>query len=107
LVVMSVIAGWCFLGLEALISDVGGVFGHSGKPFLLITCEKSLSTENHHPLPRYASEILHESLDLSPSFMRYYRSRLVVSRGEEDPSVLELDRRNRKGWGEEWMPSFA
>jgi hypothetical protein len=39
--------------------------------------------------------------------MRYYRSRLVVSRGEEDPSVLELDRRNRKGWGEEWMPSFA
>jgi len=27
---MSVIAGWCFLGLEALISDVGGVFGHSG-----------------------------------------------------------------------------
>jgi putative membrane protein len=30
LVFMSVIAGWCFLGLEALISDVGGVFGHSG-----------------------------------------------------------------------------
>jgi hypothetical protein len=28
---MSVIAGWCFLGLEALISDVGGVFGNSGK----------------------------------------------------------------------------
>jgi len=42
---MSVIAGWCFLGLEALISDVGGVFGHSGisslppcqvKPLLLL-----------------------------------------------------------------------
>lgn len=31
---MSVIAGWCFLGLEALISDVGGVFGHSGMLFL-------------------------------------------------------------------------
>jgi putative membrane protein len=37
LVIMSVIAGWCFLGLEALISDVGGVFGHSGmSPLLLL-----------------------------------------------------------------------
>lgn len=31
LVIMSVIAGWCFLGLEALVADVGGVFGQSGK----------------------------------------------------------------------------
>jgi hypothetical protein len=30
-----------------------------------------------------------------------------MSRGEEDSSVVELDRRNRKGWGEEWTPSFG
>jgi len=67
---------------------------------------ETYDVENHHPLPRYAAEILHESLDLSPTFMQYYRNRLVSSRGEEDASVLELDRRNRKGWGEEWTPSF-
>lgn len=62
--------------------------------------------ENHHPLPRYTQEILNESLDLSPSFMRYYRDRLVVRVGAGDESVIELDRRNRKGWGQEWLPSF-
>ena len=62
--------------------------------------------ENHHPLPRYTREILMESLNLSPSFMRYYRDRLVVRVGEEDESVVELDRRNKKGWGEEWLPDF-
>lgn len=41
LVIMSVIAGWCFLGLEALISDVGGVFGHSGILPQPTTYEKS------------------------------------------------------------------
>lgn len=38
LVIMSAIAGWCFLGLEALISDVGGVFGHSGMSHLSHFC---------------------------------------------------------------------
>lgn len=31
LVLVAVIAGWCLLGLEALVGEVGGVFGGSGK----------------------------------------------------------------------------
>lgn len=62
--------------------------------------------ENHHPLPRYTQEILNESLDVSPPFMRYYRDRLVSRVGDDDESVVELDRRGRKGWGDEWMPTF-
>jgi hypothetical protein len=30
LVLIAVIAGWCLLGLEALVGEVGGVFGGSG-----------------------------------------------------------------------------
>lgn len=33
LVLVAVIAGWCLLGLEALVGEVGGVFGGSGKIF--------------------------------------------------------------------------
>jgi len=32
LVMITLLAGWCLLGLEALIAEVGGVFGHSGRP---------------------------------------------------------------------------
>jgi predicted membrane chloride channel (bestrophin family) len=31
LILISLVAGWCLLGLEALITEVGGVFGESGK----------------------------------------------------------------------------
>jgi putative membrane protein len=61
--------------------------------------------ENHHPLPRFTSQIMSESLDISPSFLRYYRARLVTRVGEGDEDVLELDKRCKRG-GEEWIPSF-
>lgn len=96
--------------MEALVADVGGVFGQSGKPLNQYPRRRGSKTdeilENHHPLNLYTREILIESLGLSPSFMRYYRNRLVVRVGEGDESVRELDRRNRKGWGEEWLPDF-
>ncbi len=63
-------------------------------------------TENHHPLPRLAQEVLVESLDISPAFMKYYRARAVARLGEDDAEVAELDRRCRRG-GEEWMPNFG
>ncbi|OCF36548.1 hypothetical protein I316_01798 [Kwoniella heveanensis BCC8398] len=91
LVLITLIAGWCLLGLEALIGEVGGVFG---------------SSENHHPLPMFTQQILNESLDISPSFMRSYRSRLVARLGEDEEEVVELDGKGRRG-GEEWLPAFG
>jgi len=38
LIVITLIAGWCLLGLEALIAEVGGVFGHSGEPLPEMKC---------------------------------------------------------------------
>jgi putative membrane protein len=32
-ILITLIAGWCFLGLEALVGEVGGVFGGSGECF--------------------------------------------------------------------------
>ena len=61
--------------------------------------------ENHHPLPRFSNQILLESLDMNPSFLRSYRARLVSRIGEDDIEVVELDKRCRRS-GEEWMPSF-
>ncbi|ODN84759.1 hypothetical protein, variant [Cryptococcus amylolentus CBS 6039] len=90
LVFITFIAGWCLLGLEALISEVSGVFG---------------SSENHHPLPIFTQEILNESLDISPSFLRYYRSRVAARVGDDVGEVLELDRRGRRS-ADEWLPSF-
>ncbi|WVQ78054.1 hypothetical protein IAT38_000135 [Cryptococcus sp. DSM 104549] len=93
LVAITLIAGWCLLGLEALISEVQGVFG---------------SSENHLPLPTFTQQILSESLDISPPFARYYRSRLVSRVGEDTVEVAELDKRARKGGcGDEWVPSFG
>ncbi|WVQ98673.1 hypothetical protein IAU59_005804 [Kwoniella sp. CBS 9459] len=91
LVFITMIAGWCLLGLEALIGEVGGVFG---------------SSENHHPLPMFTQQILNESLDISPSFMRSYRARLVSRLGEDEEEVVELDGKGRRG-GEEWLPVFG
>lgn len=31
LVLVTLIAAWCFLGLNALVGEVGGVFGGSGE----------------------------------------------------------------------------
>ncbi|WVR05130.1 hypothetical protein IAU60_002142 [Kwoniella sp. DSM 27419] len=90
LILITLIAGWCLLGLDALIGEVGGVFGHS---------------ENHHPLPLFSQQILNESLDVSPPFLRYYRTRLVARLGEDEEEVRDLDRRGRRG-GEDWLPSF-
>ncbi|WVQ71604.1 hypothetical protein IAR50_001144 [Cryptococcus sp. DSM 104548] len=91
LVFITFIAGWCLLGLEALISEVSGVFG---------------SSENHHPLPIFTQEILNESLDMSPSFLRYYKSRVESRVGENAREVLELDKRRRRG-ADEWLPNFS
>ncbi|WVF72257.1 hypothetical protein IAT40_007069 [Kwoniella sp. CBS 6097] len=91
LVLITLVAGWCLLGLEALIGEVGGVFG---------------SSENHHPLPMFTQQILNESLDVSPSFMRSYRARLVSRLGEDEQEVVELDGKGRRG-GEEWLPAFS
>ncbi|WWD15859.1 hypothetical protein CI109_100283 [Kwoniella shandongensis] len=91
LILITLIAGWGLLGLEALIGEVGGVFG---------------SSENHHPLPRFTQQILGESLDVSPSFMRYYRGRVISRAGEGADEVEELDRRRRRGM-EEWLPTFS
>ncbi|KIR32409.1 hypothetical protein I352_05236 [Cryptococcus deuterogattii MMRL2647] len=90
LVLITLIAGWCLLGLEALIGEVSGVFGLS---------------ENHHPLPIFTEQILSESLDISPPFLRYYKARVIARVGRNTKEVLELDRRGRKG-AEDWVPSF-
>ncbi|WWC90090.1 uncharacterized protein L201_005023 [Kwoniella dendrophila CBS 6074] len=92
-ILITLIAGWCLLGLEALIGEVGGVFG---------------SSENHLPLPMFTQQILNESLDISPSFLAYYRARLVSRLGENSDSqeeIEELDRKKRRTEGE-WIPSF-
>ncbi|WVQ70153.1 uncharacterized protein L199_008378 [Kwoniella botswanensis] len=95
LIFITLIAGWCLLGLEALISEVGGVFG---------------SSENHLPLPLFTRQILDESLDISPQFLTYYRNRLI-SRVQDSDSleyqdeINELDRKWRRLEGE-WIPSF-
>jgi hypothetical protein len=106
LIVITLIAGWCLLGLDALVSEVGGVFGHSGQ---LQSRSRNMAladgAENHHPLPQFANQILLESLDLNPAFLRAYRKRLIARVGEDDGEVAELDRRCRRS-GEEWMPSF-
>ncbi|ORX39822.1 hypothetical protein BD324DRAFT_237270 [Kockovaella imperatae] len=93
-IVITILAGWCLFGLEALVKEVGGVYGIS---------------ENHHPLQEYAQQILIESLEIYSSFLRYYRSRLISRLGEEDLEVCELDRRFRRSTCEieEWTPSFA
>jgi putative membrane protein len=65
-----------------------------------------MRAENHHPLPRFTSQIMNESLDISPSFQRYYRTRMVARLGEGDEEVDEIDRRCRRG-GEEWVPNFT
>ncbi|WRT67078.1 uncharacterized protein IL334_004044 [Kwoniella shivajii] len=91
MILITVVAGWCLLGLEALIGEVGGVFG---------------SSENHLPLPMFTQQILNESLDISPAFLRYYRSRLVSKLGENEEEVQELDRRSRRSECE-WTPSFG
>lgn len=67
--------------------------------------DKLTPLENHLPLPRLTEEILLESLDISPDFMKYYRSRLVARLGEDEEEVLELYRRGRRG--EEWLTSFG
>ncbi|OXM81229.1 hypothetical protein C364_01092 [Cryptococcus neoformans Bt63] len=90
LVFITLIAGWCLLGLEALIGEVSGVFG---------------SSENHHPLPIFTEQILSESLDISPSFLRYYKARVIARVGRNTKEAVELDRRGRKG-AEDWTPSF-
>ena len=92
LLLVTLIAGWCLLGLEALVGEVGGVFGGS---------------ENHHPLPLLTAQILQESLELSPGFWRWYRSRLVGRLGEDGEEVAELDRRCRRAGSDEWLPSFV
>jgi putative membrane protein len=66
----------------------------------------SWATENHHPLPRFTSQIMNESLDISPAFLQYYRARLVARVGEADVDVQEVDRRRKRG-GEEWVPVFV
>ncbi|KAK8869864.1 hypothetical protein IAR55_000432 [Kwoniella newhampshirensis] len=91
LILITLVAGWGLLGLEALIGEVGGVFG---------------SSENHHPLPRFTQQILGESLDISSSFMRYYRGRVVARAGEGAEEIEELDRRRRREM-EEWLPTFS
>jgi len=58
--------------------------------------------ENHHPLPRFTQQILLESLDISPSFLRYYKARLISRLGNEDESVILLEKRKQRG--EEWLP---
>ena len=89
LILITLLAGYCLLGLEALVTEVGGVFGES---------------ENHHPLPLFAQQILLEALDTSPAFLRSYRSRVVARVGEDDLEVIEIDRRYRRT--DEWVPSF-
>ncbi|WWC61190.1 uncharacterized protein I303_103770 [Kwoniella dejecticola CBS 10117] len=96
LIVITLIAGWCFLGLEALIGEVGGVFG---------------SSENHLPLPLFSQQILNESLDISSNFLDYYRNRLIVrlgnNRNNEDQAEIDnIDRKKRRTEGE-WYPSFS
>nr|ODN99647.1 hypothetical protein L204_02080 [Cryptococcus depauperatus CBS 7855] len=91
LVVISLIAGWCLLGLEALIGEVSKVFGFS---------------ENHHPLPVFSQQILNESLDISPSFMRYYRRRLISRVGETANEVTALEKWERKATSD-WLPNFS
>ncbi|OCF54192.1 hypothetical protein L486_08389 [Kwoniella mangroviensis CBS 10435] len=95
LIFITLIAGWCLLGLEALISEVGGVFG---------------SSENHLPLPLFTRQILDESLDISPQFLNYYRNRLISRVQDSDTleyrdEIDELDRKWRRSEGE-WKPSF-
>ncbi|KAK4688651.1 ion channel-forming bestrophin family protein, partial [Tremellales sp. Uapishka_1] len=90
-VLITVLAGWCLLGLEAVAGEVGAVFGPS---------------EIHHPLPLITNQILLESVDISPAFMSAYRGRLSKRTGEDSEEVAELDRRCRRGV-EEWMPFFA
>lgn len=68
--------------------------------------ESLLTLENHHPLPQFSNQILLESIDLNPSFLRTYRSRLVSRVGEDDSEVIELDKRCRRS-GDEWMPTFG
>ena len=62
--------------------------------------------ENHQPLPRVTAQILQESLDISPPFFRYYRSRVALRLGDASIEVAELDKRKRGG-GDEWMPTFS
>lgn len=61
--------------------------------------------ENHHPLPIFTEQILGESLDVSPPFLRYYKARVIARVGRNTKEVLELDWRGRKG-AEDWVPSF-
>jgi hypothetical protein len=49
--------------------------------------------------------ILSESLDISPSFLAYYRARIALRAGQEDAEVLQLDRRKGRA-ADEWLPSF-
>ncbi|WVW83146.1 hypothetical protein I302_105164 [Kwoniella bestiolae CBS 10118] len=92
-VLITLIAGWCLLGLEALIGEVGGVFG---------------SSENHLPLPLFTQQILNESLDILPSFLEYYKNRLMVRNKNREgvmEEIEELERKQRRNLGE-WVPTF-
>lgn len=64
-----------------------------------------VGVENHHPLPIFTEQILSESLDISPSFLRYYKARIIARVGRNTKEAVELDRRGRKG-AEDWTPSF-
>ncbi|GFZ46177.1 hypothetical protein JCM24511_04424 [Saitozyma sp. JCM 24511] len=105
LVLITIIAGWCLLGLEALVAEVGGVFGGSGE-FRRSYSPSRRFKSSFPPKPSSATSILLESLEASPAFHRFYRSRVVGRVGEDDSEVAELDRRGRRGGGEEWVPTF-
>lgn len=99
---MTLIAGWCFFGLEALTSEVGGVFGTNGpsrprRGHRLLTI-----AENHLPLERFTSAILHESLEISLAFRRAYHGRLVARTGPESAEAVQVAKRRSEEWTVAW-----
>ncbi len=95
------------LGLEALITEVGGVFGQSGQRHTRQYHGQELMLgQKTQPLPMFTNQILLESVDISPSFAKYYRSRVVARVGEDDDEVANLDMRTSRN-GVDWLPDFA
>ncbi|KAL7422293.1 hypothetical protein Q5752_002939 [Cryptotrichosporon argae] len=90
-VTISLVAGWALLGLDALVADVSGVFGES---------------ENHHPLPRLARDVLREATDAWPALANAYRARLVARLGNDADEVRELERTCRRRHEDDWVPAF-
>lgn len=96
MVLITLLAGWCLLGLEALVGEVGGVFG---------------GAENHQPLPLLSREILLESVEGHPRWAGWYVRRVAGRCGEQSDEVRELEGRCRRagaaGGEAEWVPSFS